>query len=197
MWWVHNSWASQIEFFPPFYCAEYRDNRDMIRSTSHSTQFLFSFSNPLHTFELSCTHNLHLITFLNEIQFRTKAFWIVALLRKMTYNLRHSMGLWHPVPCISSHDWTNFNCARVYHNFNCARVYHNFNCARVYHDLSICVKWLIHTCAMTHPCEWHDSSMYVTWLICIYERVMAVLNCVTYWFFFPHEKTLRLLWLLN
>jgi len=33
------------------------------------------------------------------------------------------------------------------------------------HIISHSVTWLIHTCDMTYPCVWYDSSMCVTWLI--------------------------------
>ena len=35
----------------------------------------------------------------------------------------------------------------------------------MWHDSFIYVTWLIHTCDMTHSYMWHDSFIYATWLI--------------------------------
>jgi len=93
--------------------------------------------------------------------FRKRALWLVALLRKMTCNLRRKalntcMRLIHS--CVW-HDsstrvtWLIHMCDMT-HPLGCDRPH-----SRVWHDSST------HVCDMTHPHVWHDSSTCVTWLI--------------------------------
>jgi len=92
---------------------------------------------------------------------------------KMTCNLRHPMGLRHPVRVT----WLLHTARSGVWGYTCDRTY-----LYVWHASFIRVAWLIHVWDMTHPCEWdvtpsyrafkclvlhmwHDSFIRGTWLI--------------------------------
>ena len=110
-----------------------------------------------------------------KVIFRKRALQLVALLLKMTCDLRHPMHLRHPVLNEVWHD--SFMCATwIIH---------------VWHDSFMCATWLIHewhntitnihvpyalatrkapttwraTCDMTHSCVRRDSFICATWLV--------------------------------
>jgi len=84
----------------------------------------------------------------------------VALLRKMTCNLRHPMSLRLP---ILSH---LFHCRRRWWNLGGSRFREmcDLTCGFVWHDSLICRIWLIHIYDMTHnSCIWLTTV--VIWLM--------------------------------
>ena len=52
-----------------------------------------------------------------------------------------------------------------------------------WHDSSMYVTWLVHVRDMTHACVWHDSCMHVTWLMYVCDMKCACMwhdSCMTH-----------------
>jgi len=96
----------------------------------------------------------------------------VALLRKITYNLKHSMGLRHPVysclvfisrfqHCCGSCTNTRIFPASITGSTSVVGAMRH--CAHGVVWCLLCVTWLIRVYDMTHSCMLHDSFICVTW----------------------------------
>jgi len=110
--------------------------------------------------------------------------WLNLICSKLTFSC-----LFEFVTCT----WLNLLCGRLM--LNCLRefvvgtrlvgtVTHSY----VWHDSFIYVTWLIHMCDMTRSYVWHDSFIYVTWLIHMCDMTHSYL-----W----HDSSIYVTWLIH
>jgi len=127
-----------------------------------------------------------------HVIFRKRALQIVARLQKITYNLRHPMGLRHPIVVVVPQycmTWLIYMWIRFF-QLRESNKFWRTDTPPVWRDAFTCLTYLIRIRDMTHSYLWHYSFLSVTLLLCVIKLIQyIIIHICKYIYIYIYDKT--------